>query len=98
MNLDLNKLEGFDWDAGNLRKNPTKHRISNEEAEEVFFRRPVFAEDTRPGDPEPRWYALGETEPGRVLRVVFTVRGSRIRIISARPAGKTERTHYERLR
>ena len=98
MKLDFSKIEGFDWDAGNLLKNPQKHRVSNEEAEEVFFRRPVVADDTRSGDSEPRWFVLGETEPGRVLRIVFTMRGRRIRIISARPVSKKERMNYERLR
>jgi hypothetical protein len=98
VSLDLNKLEGFEWDSGNLLKNPAKHHVSNEEAEEVFFRSPIFADDTRPTDIEPRWFALGETEPGRVLRVVFTIRGRRIRVISARPASKKERINYERLR
>lgn len=98
MEFNLGQVTGFEWDGGNLLKNPDKHRISNAEAEEIFYRHPVIAEATRPGDKEQRWFAYGHSERGRVLRVVFTVRGWRIRIISARPASKKERINYERLR
>jgi uncharacterized DUF497 family protein len=91
-------LEDFEWDRGNLLKNPAKHRVSNEEAEEVFFRHPVVVENTRSADNERRWCAFAKTERGRVLRVVFTMRGLRVRIISARPASRKERIYYERLR
>lgn len=98
MEFDLSQIEGFEWDAGNLRKSPAKHGVSNEEAEEIFYRAPVIDEAMRPGDREPRWCAYGDSERGRVLRVVFTLRGRRLRIVSARPASKKERNYYERLR
>jgi uncharacterized DUF497 family protein len=41
-----------------------------------------------------RLFALGRTDAGRLLTIVFTVRGSRIRVISARAMSKTERTIY----
>jgi hypothetical protein len=96
MEFDFSRLEGFEWDAGNLTKNPTKHRISNEEAEEIFFRELWVAEASRPDDREPRWAALGRSERGRVLRIVFTVRSKRLRVISARPANKKETKGYEK--
>ncbi len=98
MTPDFSKLTGFDWDAGNTTKNPSKHTISNEEAQEVFFRSPVVMDATRPEDLEPRWFVFGLSERGRVLRVVFTVRGTLIRVISARPASRKERTDYEKIR
>ena len=98
MTPDFSKLVGFDWDGGNSGKNPAKHRISNEEAEEVFFRHPVVIEATREKDDEPRWFVFGLSEGGRVLRIVFTVRGQKIRVISARPASKKERQEYEKIR
>jgi uncharacterized protein len=96
MAFDFSRIDGFEWDSGNLTKNPQKHRISNEEAEEIFFRNPWVADAARPGDPEPRWAALGRSESGRVLRIVFTVRGRKLRVISARPADKKETTLYEK--
>jgi uncharacterized DUF497 family protein len=40
---------------------------------------------------------LGHTDAGRLLTVVFTVRGTRIRVISARAMSKRERKIYGQL-
>jgi hypothetical protein len=96
MEFDFSRLEGFEWDSGNLAKNPKKHRISNEEAEEIFFRDPWVAEASRPEDREPRWAALGKSERGRILRIVFTICGRKLRVISARPANLKEVVEYEK--
>ncbi|MCX6938410.1 MAG: BrnT family toxin [Verrucomicrobia bacterium] len=98
MTPDFSALAGFEWDAGNTDKNPGKHQIGNAEVEEVFFRLPVVLPATRAEDGEPRWFVFGLSEAGRVLRIVFTVRGSKIRVISARPASRKERTDYEKIR
>ena len=37
----LEKVAGFDWDAGNARKND-RHGVSMAEAEQVFFNVPVL--------------------------------------------------------
>ncbi len=34
--IDLDKIEGFDWDAGNARKSE-KHGITQAEAEQIFL-------------------------------------------------------------
>ncbi len=96
MEFDFSRVDGFEWDSGNLTKNPQKHRISNEETEEIFFREPWVADAARSEDPEPRWAALGRSEQGRMLRIVFTVRGRKLRVISARPANKKETNNYEK--
>jgi hypothetical protein len=96
MEFDFSRLEGFEWDAGNLTKSSTKHQISNEEAEEIFFREPWVAEASRPDDSELRWAALGRSERGRILRIVFTVRARRLRVISARHANRKETIEYEK--
>ncbi len=44
---------------------------------------------------EERFVALGIGSMGRVLVVVYTTRGDRIRIISARKATRQERSQYE---
>jgi uncharacterized DUF497 family protein len=38
---------------------------------------------------------LGQSERGRLLSVMFTERGTRIRLISARKATRRERNDYE---
>ena len=54
----------------------------------------VLADDVRHSANEARHYALGQTNSGRLLVVVFTVRGTRIRTISARPMSGKERQIY----
>jgi uncharacterized DUF497 family protein len=45
---------------------------------------------------EERFYALGQSASGRRLFMVFTIRGDRIRIISARDMNRPERGIYEK--
>jgi uncharacterized DUF497 family protein len=47
---------------------------------------------------ERRWAYLGATELGRILFVVFTRRGGRIHVITARDAERAERRRYRRRR
>src|SRR5436309_15440854 len=96
--LDLDQIEGFDWDNGNERKSEEKHGVSQGEAEQVFFIAPLFAvSDVQHSQDEPRFHTLGKTEAGRLLHVTFTIRaeGTKIRVISARDMSKRERKFYE---
>ena len=91
-------LIGFDWDAGNADKNSARHAVSRAEAEEIFFNRPVLlAEDVRHSAGERRYNLLGRTNGGRLLSVIFTVRQQLVRVISARPMSRKERTHYAKV-
>ncbi len=86
---------GFDWDVGNILKNWEAHRVSASECEQIFFNRPlVTAPDVRHSNVEDRYYALGQTDTGRELFVVFTIRGSLIRVISARDMNRKEKKEY----
>lgn len=55
----------------------------------------LFTEDTQHSNLEERQWAIGETENGLILVIVFTMRGENIRLISARKATKRERKRYE---
>ena len=91
----LNNCEGFEWDEGNVTKNWEKHKVTRIECEQVFFNRPfVVGEDSKHSKREIRWYLLGQTDQGRLLFVVFTIRGNLIRVISARDMNKKERKQY----
>jgi uncharacterized DUF497 family protein len=92
----LLKCTGFEWDEHNAEKNWQKHRVTPSECEEIFFNRPlVVADDVRHSEKENRFYALGHTDAGRMLFVVFTVRQSLIRVISARDMNRKERKVYQ---
>jgi len=95
--IDLDTITGFDWDAGNARKNE-KHGVSMAEAEQVFFNAPLLLlEDATHSQNEPRLHALGMTDDERRLHITFTLRhsGLLIRVISARDMHRKERTIYE---
>jgi uncharacterized DUF497 family protein len=88
---------GFDRDEGSLLKNWEKHGVTVAECEQIFFNRPLLA---RPDEghslAEARYYVLGRADSGRLLFLVFTIRGERIRVISARDQNRKERRSYER--
>ena len=93
--IDLTLLEGFEWDEGNARKNE-KHGVTASEAEQVFFNQPLLMlEDAKHSQAESRFHALGMTHTARKLHITFTLRGTRIRVISARDMHRKERTIYE---
>jgi hypothetical protein len=93
---ELALCTGFEWDEANAEKNWDLHRVLRGEAEQIFFNRPVVvAPDARHSHQEPRYAALGASDAGRRLTVVFTVRGTSIRVISARDMSRRERRIYE---
>jgi uncharacterized DUF497 family protein len=93
--VDLSSLTGFDWDEGNLDKNWILHRVTNSECEEVFFNYPLLLQaDFAHSSTESRYFLLGQTNAGRLLFIVFTIRSDKIRVISARDMSKKERAVY----
>jgi uncharacterized protein len=93
---DLTQCAGFQWDAGNTEKNWELHQVSQGECEQVFFNRPLLvAPDVEHSGREPRYAALGESNVGRRLALVFTIRGALVRVISARDMSRRERRIYE---
>lgn len=94
--IDLDKVTSFEWDKGNVVKSYTKHGITPNEAEEVFLDTAILVlEDIKHSKQEERFDAIGKVIEGSILFLVFTVRDSKIRIISARKANNKERRQYE---
>ena len=95
--IDWALLSGFQWDGGNASKSETKHGVTREEAEQVFVNAPlIVTADAAHSASEPRFHALGHTDAGRLLHASFTVRGTLIRPISARPMNRKEKMIYEK--
>lgn len=93
---ELVRCTGFQWDEGNAGKNWALHQVTQAEAEQAFFNRPVVvASDLRHSTEEPRYAALGQTDAGRRLSIVFTLRDTLVRVISARGMSRPERRIYE---
>ena len=91
---DLFHVEGFDWDKSNILKNWERHRVAFDECEEVFFHDPVFVPDFGQASGELRYFAYGRTVRKRFLTIVFTMRGNKVRVISARDMSRKERIKY----
>lgn len=82
----------FDWDSDKAERNWRDHRVAFQAATRVFLDPYRIEED----DPEPSEYrqrAIG-TVDGQVLFVVFTMRDSTCRLISARVAERKEHRRY----
>jgi hypothetical protein len=88
---------GFDWDESNVAKNWERHRVTPEEAEDVFFHDPfVLRSDPGHSKREKRYRVLGKTAQERRLFVAFTIRGTLIRVISVRDMSQRENEEYQR--
>jgi uncharacterized DUF497 family protein len=82
----------FDWDEANTA-HIARHGVRPEEAL-TDPRRLVLRIRSQRG--EERWAALGATEAGRILFVVFTRRRGRVRAITARDATPEEKRQYRK--
>jgi uncharacterized DUF497 family protein len=88
-------LTGFEWDDGNRTKNEEKHEVGMGECEQLFFNEPLLIlDDYARSDFEPRYAAFGHTDDDRLLTVIFTIRGTLLRVISARDMSRKERKFY----
>ena len=93
----LGECIGFDWNESNTVKNWERHRVTPEEAEDVFFREPLVVRgDAGHSFREKRYRALGRTSRGRLLFVAYTIRRKLIRVISVRDMNRREVEEYRR--
>jgi uncharacterized DUF497 family protein len=88
------KSDDFEWDDAKAASNHQRHKITFDQAREVFAD-PFIIEwiDEGQDEHEQRFSALGMVE-NRLLFVAYTMRGDMIRIISARRAESFERRRY----
>jgi uncharacterized DUF497 family protein len=85
----------FDWDEAN-RDHLARHDVTPEEAEEVVLGEPLDIEmQIEEGSgKEERLLQLGETATGRILQLLTTWRGGKVRVISGWDAPKQVKTYY----
>ncbi|HSW97164.1 MAG TPA: BrnT family toxin [Candidatus Saccharimonadales bacterium] len=98
MEITLPEKSHFEWDAANI-SHIAKHNVVPEEAEEVFYQEPqIITYDEEHSTKETRYAFLGKTKQGRLVTIIFTLRGKQnetIRVISARDQSKKERKEYD---
>ena len=88
------RIRDFEWDDGNISHLQVRHGIEPDEAEEVFATRYVLLR-ARYG----RYNALGYTDSGRLLSVIFEDRGSGlVRVVTARDMEPKEVRYFKRQR
>ena len=86
----------FEWDFNKAKANIEKHHISFEEAASVFGdNRAITINDPAHSANEKREITIGKSANNKLLVVVHTIRGNKLRIISTRKASKKERKQYE---
>lgn len=86
----------FEWDEEKAKANLKKHRVGFDEAITVFIDPfAITIPDPDHSVDEERYIDIGSSNKNRVLVVVYTERGSNIRIISCRKATSSERKLYE---
>jgi uncharacterized DUF497 family protein len=86
----------FEWDQRKDSANRRKHGLGFAEASTVFDDPlSITVPDPDHGSDEDRFVIVGMSDKRSLLIVVHTIRGERIRLISARSATKHERRKYE---
>ncbi len=87
----------FEWDDSKAERNARKHRVTFDEALSTFYdSRQVAFYDPEHSEDEEREILIGHSNQGRLLVVVYTLRGETIRIISTRRATQKEAENYAR--
>lgn len=84
----------YEWNEGKREANRIKHGVDFAAAEQFDWDSAILAEDRRRNYGEPRYIALGPIK-ARVHVLVFTRRGTVIRVIGLRKVNPREVGIYE---
>jgi len=85
----------FDWDEGN-EDHILLHGVEPTEVEEAVLDPEGFGVEAYDVPGERREALIGATGEGRILTVVYTMRGERVRPITVRDASETHKRRYRR--
>ncbi|MBA5639697.1 BrnT family toxin [Duganella sp. LX20W] len=91
MHADYNEIE---FDPSKAQSNLVKHKVSFAHAEQALRDDEAITIEDRSAQGEQRFVTLGMDALGRVLVVVHTPRGDKVRLISARKASRGEAEQY----
>ncbi len=86
-------VDDFEWDEEKNETNIRKHGIDFVRARRVFLDLAAVVMEGAHRSDEERHLIVGQLD-GALVTVVYTLRGERIRIISARRARESERKRY----
>jgi uncharacterized protein len=86
----------FEWDSSKERFNRRKHGVNFRTAAKVFLDPHMIEFDDLHAGGELRFNAIGVVD-NRMLFVTYTMRGEKVRIISARGAEPLEKRKYHEI-
>jgi len=85
----------IEWDPDKAESNFAKHGVSFDEAATSLLDPMALAIEDADAQGEPRWVLVGISTQGRLLTIVYTLRGEAcIRLISARKSTRKEARYY----
>lgn len=88
------RISGFEWDEDNVVHLTLGHGIEAEEAEEVLAGSPLYRKTKRG-----LYAAFGPTQAGRLLVVVFEMKGKGLaRVITGWDMDSAEHRYYQQQR
>ena len=88
----------FEWDPAKARENLRVHGVNFVVAVGVFEDENALTIEDSDAEGEQRFRTLGMDGLGRLLVVVYTYRGEKIRLISAWKASKNQERQYAQRR
>jgi len=87
-------VDEFEFDPAKAKANLRKHGVAFSDAEQALRDPNALTIEDPDSEDEQRFITLGMDAIGRVLVVILTQRGERIRIVSARKASRGEMENY----
>ena len=84
-----------EWDPSKADINLKKHGVRFSDAEAVLFDPNALSFEDSTAQGEQRFIIIGVDHLWRLLVVIYTDRDNHVRLISARPATRSERLKYE---
>ncbi|GMR07960.1 MAG: BrnT family toxin [Gammaproteobacteria bacterium] len=86
---------GVNWDPEKAKSNYKKHGVHFSDAESVLYDPCALTIEDENSEGEHRYVSIGLDAISRILVIVYAQISDDIRLISARKAGKNERSNYE---
>jgi uncharacterized DUF497 family protein len=87
----------FEWDEHNI-SHIARHDVKPEEAEQTILNDPFEFGYDPDVNGEERWTYVGETDHARILMVVITLRGEKIRVVTSFEAERRDRFAYLKMK
>ena len=87
----------FLWTDENIEHINTRHNVSSDEVEEVFYNKPLYQISNSQPDTPKRYLAFGKTDAGRYLVIIFVrMKNGDVKPFSAREMNQNEKRTFKK--